>query len=235
MNTHSSPSRRQFFGYTGAGVLTALVADSRPGHAGRGAAEHVLPDLPYAHDALEPHLDAETVQLHHERHHGGAVRGLNRTEAALAQAAASGDYSGARELCSSLAYYGSSHVLHSLFWTNMKAGGGGRPEGDLAEAIARDFGSWDGFKGLFIQATNSAPAAGWGLLAYHPGLGRLQLLQVRDHENGALCGSVPLLACDVWEHAYYLKYQNRRADWTQAFVDHLINWDDVAERFAATT
>ena len=233
MNTQTTTSRRQFLGYTGAGFLTTLVTDSGPEPADRVAAEHVLPDLPYAHDALEPHLDAQTVQLHHERHHGGAVRGLNRTEAALAEASAAGDYSGARDLCSSLAYYGSSHVLHSLFWTNMKAGGGGRPEGDLAAAIERDFGSWAAFKGLFIQATNSAPASGWGLLAYHPTLDRLQLLQVRDHENGTLWGTVPLLACDVWEHAYYLKYQNQRANWTQAFVDHLINWEDVAKRYAA--
>jgi Fe-Mn family superoxide dismutase len=228
-------SRRQFLGFTGVSMFGLSVGGVRPAQPGAAPpAAHELPALPYDHDALEPHLDAKTVRLHHEKHHGGAVRGLNRTEQALAGVCKdASDFSQARELCRALAYYGSSHVLHSVFWTNMTADGGGRPDGALADRIAQEFGGWAGFRGLFLQATNSAPASGWGVLGYHAGLDRLLVLQVADHENGTLWGVEPLLVCDVWEHAYYLQYQNRRAEWTGAFMDHLVNWADVAQRFAA--
>lgn len=234
----SLTTRRSFFGVAGAGSL-GLLADRLPELgssaqllAGQPVAEHVLPDLPYAYDALEPHLDAATLRLHHQKHHGGALRGLNRTESQLAENAEKGDFSKSRELCRALAYYGSSHELHSIFWTNMKADGGGSAEGELAKRIAEDFGSLSAFEQLFVAACNTAPASGWGMLAYHPGFDRLQVLQVADHENGVVMGTVPLLACDVWEHAYYLKYQNRRADWVKVFMAELVNWNDVAARYA---
>ena len=234
----SATNRRQFFGLTGAGVL-GLVSGRETLHEperrrdGEAIAEHELPDLPYAYDALEPHVDERTMRVHHQNHHGGAVRGLNRTEKALAELSKSGGFAGARKLCKDLAYYGSSHVLHSIFWTNMKPSAEGEPAGELASLLKRDFGSLDAFRGLFLAATNSAPAAGWGMLAYHPQFDRLSVLQVQDHENGILAGGVPLLVCDVWEHAYYLKYQNRRAEWTATFLGELVDWENVAERLSA--
>jgi len=234
-------SRRGFLGLAGVGALGALAHASLGDEVGAqeahdehapGDAEHRLPDLPYAYDALEPHLDEQTLRLHHQKHHGGAVRGLNHVEEQLRRLTPKdSDFSVSRELCRGLAYYGSSHVLHSVFWTNMKPKGGGRPEGELAKAIERQFGSWDVFRPLFVAAANTAPASGWGMLAYHPVLERLQVLQVEDHQNGTTWGAIPLLVCDVWEHAYYLKYQNRRADWTEAFMNDLVNWNDVAQRF----
>lgn len=227
-------SRRQFLGSAGAGAAMLGVGGTCAGISKvPSIGAHELPDLPYEPDALEPHLDARTVELHYTKHHGGAVRGLNRTERALAEATKARDFAAARELARSVAYYGSSHVLHSIFWTNMKPGGGGSPEGELAKRIARSFGSTPAFLALFLATTNTAPASGWGVLAYHPVLDRLQVLQIADHESHVLCGAVPLLACDVWEHAYYLKYQNRRADWTRTFVERLVDWRDVEKRFAA--
>ena len=240
MNNHLSANRRQFLGYTGLGaigVVPAIMGLTR----GSAAAvtqppvvgDHELPDLPYAYDALEPHVDKQTMQLHHQKHHGGAVRGLNRTEEGLATAMKKSDFSDARKLCRALAYYGSSHALHSVFWTNMKSKGGGEPGGDLAKRLEKDFGGVANFRGMFLAATNSAPASGWGMLAYHPGFDRTFVLQVEDHEKLTLWGVVPLLVCDVWEHAYYLKYQNRRKEWTATFMKSLVNWEDVSKRLAA--
>ena len=230
-------NRRQFMGMASVGALGGFPFACVTGNDAEVTTqgEHQLPDLPYAYDALEPHVDAQTMRLHHQRHHGGAVNGLNRTETTLAQALQSRDFTAARELSRAAAYYGSSHVLHSIFWTNMKSDGGGAPQGTLLRRIEAEFDSWEAFRGLFLATTNSVPGAGWGMLAYHPGFDRMLVLQVEDHEKLTLWGVVPLLVCDVWEHAYYLKYQNRRADWTAAFMQNLANWDDVAQRLAAAS
>jgi len=238
----NATNRRQFLGLSGAGVV-GLASGSEILRASRGrpiataAGLHQLPDLPYAYDALEPHIDERTMRLHHQNHHGGAVRGLNRTEKALVELSKSGDFASTRKLCRDLAYYGSSHVLHGIFWTNMTPSAErqpeGEPEGELAELMQRDFGSIESFQSLFLAASNSAPASGWGVLAYHPEFDRLLVLQVEDHENRFLCGVVPLLVCDVWEHAYYLKYQNRRKEWTKTFLAQLVDWNDVAGRLSA--
>jgi Fe-Mn family superoxide dismutase len=229
--------RRQFLQLGSAGLLATSPLLGNPPAAPMAVpaapGEHTLPDLPYQNNALEPHVDAETMTLHHQRHHGGAVNGLNQAEKSLATAAAVGDFAKAKELVRAIAYFGSSHVLHSTFWTNMKPEGGSEPKGPLAERITKDFGSFAAFKGLFLAATNSVPGSGWGMLAYHAIFDRLLLLQVEDHEKLTLWGAVPLLVCDVWEHAYYLKYQNRRSEWTAAFMDKLVNWEDVGARFAA--
>jgi len=240
-------NRRQFFSLTGAGMLAVSPWSETPGDSPlrlrvQAPGEHELPDLPYAYDALEPHVDEQTMRLHHQNHHGGALRGLNRTEKALAELSNSGDFSATRKLCRDLAYYGSSHIFHSVFWTNMRprtedqdpeGQRAGEPGGKLADLMKRDFGSIGAFRELFLAAANSAPASGWGVLGYHPGFDRLQVLQVEDHENRMMPGVVPLLVCDVWEHAYYLKYQNRRKEWTAVFMDQLVDWDNVAGRLAA--
>lgn len=231
-------NRRIFLGTAGLGAAALSfgegVADlvDHPVASRVEPGKHALPDLPYDYDALGPHVDAKTMKLHHTKHHGGAVKGLNRSELALQKAGAAGDMQPVKQLVRAAAYYGSSHMLHSVFWTNMTAEGGGSPKGVLAKQMAKDFGSATTCQSMFLQATNSAPASGWGMLAYHRGFDRLLVLQVEDHEKLTLWGATPLLVCDVWEHAYYLSYQNRRKEWTSAFMTKLVNWADVAKRFA---
>jgi Fe-Mn family superoxide dismutase len=192
-----------------------------------------LPELPYAYEALEPFLSAETLHLHHDKHHAGYVKGLNDTEDKLKAAQAAGDFAAIRALLDALAFNYSGHLLHSLFWTNMKPGGGGAPRGALAEQIQTAFGSFDKFKAEFLAATNAVQGSGWGILAWEPLGKKLVILQAEKHQNLAQWGVTPLLVLDVWEHAYYLQYQNRRPDFTAGFFEHAVNWDDVAGRLAA--
>jgi Fe-Mn family superoxide dismutase len=191
---------------------------------------HELPPLPYAYDALEPYYDEETLHLHHDKHHQAYVNGLNAAEEQVAKMLKAGDFAGARAACDALAFNGSGHILHSLFWTNMKPGGGGDPSGELADALKKQFGSVDDFRKLFLAATDSVQGSGWGILAYRKADDALVVLQAEKHQNLTQWGVTPLLALDVWEHAYYLKYQNRRSEFTKAFMEHLVNWDDVAKR-----
>ena len=192
-----------------------------------------LPELPYAYDALEPFLNAETLHLHHDKHHQGYVNGYNDAEAKLKAAQQAGDFAAIRALCDALAFNYSGHLLHSLFWTNMKPGGGGAPAGDLATQIAKDFGSVDTCKAQFLAATNAVQGSGWGVLAWEPLGAQLVILQAEKHQNLAMWGATPVLVLDVWEHAYYLQYQNRRPDFTAGFFQHAVNWEDVAARLAA--
>lgn len=194
---------------------------------------HELPPLPYAYDALEPHYDTQTVKLHHDLHHAGYVKGWNDAEAQVQAMLKSGDFAGAKAACKALAFHGSGATLHEIFWTNMKPGGGGLPSGELLQAIDSAFGSYDALKGLFLAAANSAEGSGWAILAYRPMDNALVVLQAEKHENFTQWGVQPILVLDVWEHAYYLKYQNKRPDWTKAFMEHLVNWDDVAKRYAS--
>jgi len=194
---------------------------------------HELPPLPYAYNALEPYLDEQTLRLHHDMHHAAYVKGLNAAEEKVAALLQSGDFSAVKAVCADLAFHGSGHILHSIFWTNMKPNGGGAPSGALANAINAAFGSFDAFKGLFLAAANAVAGSGWAILTYRKEDDALVVLQAEKHENLTQWGVTPLLVLDVWEHAYYLKYQNKRPDWTKAFVEHLVNWDDVAARLAA--
>jgi len=194
---------------------------------------HELPPLPYAYDALEPHYDEQTVRLHHDKHHAAYVKGLNAAEERLAAMLKSGDFAAVQSVCSALAFHGSGHILHSVFWTNMKPGGGGQPQGELGEAIAKQFGRAENFTKLFLAATNAVEGSGWGVLAYRPMDDMLVVLQAEKHQNLTQWGVIPLLVLDVWEHAYYLKYQNERPRWTAAFMEHLVNWDSAAERYSA--
>lgn len=193
---------------------------------------HELPPLPYAHDALEPHYDKETLTLHHDKHHAAYVNGLNAAEEKAQAMLASGDYAAARALDGDLAFNGSGHILHSIFWTNMKPGGGGEPTGELAAALKKSFGGFEEFKSLFLAMSNTVQGSGWGILAYRKMDDALVILAAEKHENLTQWGVTPILVLDVWEHAYYLKYQNRRADWTKAFIERLVNWSDVSKRLA---
>ena len=193
---------------------------------------HELPDLPYAYDALEPFLNEETIHLHHDKHHAGYVKGLNEAEEKVKAAQDGGDFSGLRSVCDALAFNYSGHLLHTLFWGNMSPDGGGEPEAELAAQIKEDFASFASLKAQFLEASNSVQGSGWGVLAWQPLGAQLVILQAEKHQNLAQWGVTPILVLDVWEHAYYLQYQNRRADFTEAFCD-VINWDDVAARLAA--
>jgi Fe-Mn family superoxide dismutase len=225
-------------GAVGAGLLRdspALGAPSAGREQQRGAMRmpHELPKLPYAYDALEPYYNEQTLRLHHDIHHAGYVKGLNAAEERVQALLKSGDFSGAKGVCGDLAFHGSGDILHTIFWTNMKPGGGGTPSGDLAKAMEKAFGAFDGFRGLFLAATNSVAGSGWGILAHRKEDDALVVLQAEKHENLTQWGVTPILVLDVWEHAYYLQYQNKRPEWTSTFMDHLVNWDDVAKRLSA--
>ena len=196
-----------------------------------------LPPLPYPSDSLEPYLDKATLELHHDLHHKAYVDGLNAALAKIAAAREAGDLSLLPHYQRLVAFHGSGHANHTLYWANMApagAGGGGEPSGALAEVIQRDFGSVEGMKRELTAATVGVEGSGWGLLAWEPIGKRLITLSLLNHQNSAFTGASPLLICDAWEHAYDLKYRNRRADYVDAWW-RVVNWPDVARRLAIAT
>ena len=171
------------------------------------------------------------MTLHHTKHHQGYVDGLNKAEEKLAQARESGDLAIVKHWEREAAFHGSGHYLHSIFWKNMSPNGGGEPTGAIAEQINKDFGSFEKFKAHFSAAAAQVEGVGWGLLVWSPAAEKLEVLQSEKHQNLTQWGVVPLLVLDVWEHAYYLKYQNKRPDYVAAWWN-VVNWDDVNQRFA---
>ena len=230
-------SRREVLklaGVSAAGAaLLGLPAAPALGAAADAPKAYALPKLPYAYDALEPDIDAKTLRIHHGKHHAGYVKGLNATLAALAAARKSGDYSAIQALSRALAFHGSGHVLHTLYFANLASDPAG-PDGPLAEAIEKNFGGLEPMSAQLVAATTKVAGSGWGMLAYEPLGNRLIVLQIEKHENQMVCGAIPLLLIDVWEHAYYVKYQNRRADYVKAVMKH-INWEVVADRYEKAT
>jgi superoxide dismutase, Fe-Mn family len=190
----------------------------------------VLPPLPYAYDALEPYIDKETLTIHHDKHHAGYVRGFNRAWEMTAKARASDDFELIKHWSRELSFHASGHVLHTLYWENMSPAGGGEPGGDLADAVNKSFGNFTRFANHFKAASGSVEGSGWGILAYEPYRGNLVILQAEKHQDLTIWGVYPLLVCDVWEHAYYLKYQNRRIEYVKNFF-HVINWKEVGRRY----
>lgn len=236
----SQCTRREMLGTLGTlaaaggwiGLTAAESLASPHEESAGGPRQYTLPPLPYDYDALEPHIDAQTMRLHHDRHHAGYVRGLNAALADLAAVRNDGSpeaLARIRALTDALAFNGSGHLLHTVFWKNMKPGGGGEPSGDLARLIRRDFGGFDRFRTHFATAAKKVQGSGWGILAWEPLSRRLLVLGAEKHQNLTMWGCVPLLVIDVWEHAYYLKYQNNRGAYVEAFFN-VINWDNVAER-----
>ncbi|GAA1772543.1 superoxide dismutase [Luedemannella helvata] len=193
---------------------------------------YTLPDLPYDYAALEPHINGQILELHHDKHHAAYVKGANDTLEKIAEARDKGDFGGIVGLEKTLAFNLSGHILHSLYWQNMSPDGGERPDGDLADAITEFFGSFDAFHGQMSAATTLVQGSGWGVLSFEPSSGRLLVEQVYDHHGNVAQGSVPLLAFDAWEHAYYLQYRNVRPDFVKAMWE-VVNWPDVAARYAA--
>jgi Fe-Mn family superoxide dismutase len=193
---------------------------------------YTLPDLPYDYGALEPHISGQIMELHHGKHHAAYVRGANEALEQIAEAREEGSYATLTGLEKTLAFNVSGHLLHTLYWQNMSPDGGGRPDGGLAEAITEHFGSFEGFHGQLTAATVGVQGSGWGVLCWEPAGRRLIVEQVYDHHGNVAQGTVPLLAFDAWEHAYYLQYRNVRPDFVRAMWE-VVNWDDVAARYAA--
>lgn len=185
--------------------------------------------LPYNKNFLEPHMDEETLHLHFEYHHGGAVNGANKDLENIKKALKSGDMDMVDLWTRKLAYHFSSHVLHSIFWTNL-TNKTTQPKNELLKQIDKDFGSFDQLKGYVAKVSKGVEGSGWGILGYQPYSQSLTLLQCENHQKLTQWGVIPLLVIDVWEHAYYLKYKNRRAEFVDTVLQ-IINWDNVADRF----
>ncbi|MHB1483073.1 MAG: superoxide dismutase [Saccharofermentanales bacterium] len=190
-----------------------------------------LPELPYSYNSLEPLYDEATVRLHHDIHHKTYVDGLNNAEEKLTEAREKGDFSLIKHWERELAFHGSGHILHSLFWQNMCPGGKSLADGELSEHITKDFGSFENFKKQFSAAAIAVEGSGWALLVWNPVFMKLEILTAEKHQNLTQWGVIPLLTIDVWEHAYYLKYQNKRAAWVEAWWN-IVNWQDVEKRFS---
>jgi Fe-Mn family superoxide dismutase len=204
----------------------------------RESEKYILPPLPYDAKALEPHIDEQTMQLHHDKHHQGYVNGLNTALEALAEVReGKRPAEQVKAISRDLAFNGSGHFLHVVFWqsmgpgadSNAKGGGGGAPSGLVAEHIDKAFGSFKKFADHFKAASIAVEASGWGLLVLEPVARRLMVMQAEKHQNLTAWGVVPIMAIDVWEHAYYLKYQNRRKEYVDAFMN-VINWNAVEQR-----
>ena len=193
---------------------------------------YTLPELPYDHAALEPHIDARIMELHHGKHHAGYVAQANQALDNLAEARSSGDFALITKLSKDLAFNLSGHVLHSVFWTCLSPDGGGAPEGELAAAIDDSFGSFADLRAQLGEATKSVQGSGWGALAWEPLAGRLIVEQVYDHQSNVGQGSDPILVIDAWEHAFYLQYLNDKAAWVDAFWE-VADWTAAANRFEA--
>ena len=195
-----------------------------------------LPSLNYSFDALEPHIDTKTMQIHHGKHHAGytnnlnnAIKGTDLETMSIKTILAELDLNNA-----AVRNNGGGFFNHSLFWNVMSPNGGGVPSGDLASAINNSFGSFDDFKSDFSKAAGTRFGSGWAWLCVHPG-GKLEVCSTPNQDNplmkGVGCGGQPILGLDVWEHAYYLNYQNRRPDYISGFFN-VINWDFVSELYS---
>ena len=193
--------------------------------------KYVLPKLPYDYNALEPLYEQRTLKIHHQKHHAGYVKGLNRTLEKLSQANQTRDYSSIKALSRALAFHGSGHILHCLFWQSMKPGGSKVPD-ELSDAMKRDFGSVSAARMQFAAAAKAVEASGWAIFAYEPIGGKLLVLQAEKHQNLSIWGVVPLMVCDVWEHAYYLQYANDRGAWVDNFMK-LANWEFAQKRLSS--
>ena len=194
-----------------------------------------LPDLPYAYDALEPHIDARTMEIHHSKHHNGYTNNLNNAiaetnmgEKSIEEICAVPGLSGA------VRNNGGGYFNHCLFWNIMSPNGGGNPTGEITKAIDTSFGSFENFKADFAKAAATRFGSGWAWLCVCEG--KLCICSTANQDNPLMdgqCGGTPILCLDVWEHAYYLNYQNRRPDYINSFFN-VINWDEVNRRYQAT-
>ncbi len=202
-------------------------------------AKYELPKLPYAYNALEPHIDAQTMEIHHTKHHQAYTNGLNT---ALESLSAELQNMELTKLLASLDkvpenvrgavnFHGGGYDNHTLFWNNMKPNGGGEPGGSVADAIKSSFGGFAQFKEKFSKDTGAIQGSGWGWLAYNPQSKKVEFTTMPNQTSPRTKGLVPLLGLDVWEHAYYLKYQNKRPDYIAAWWN-VVNWEEVDIRLS---
>ncbi|MBN8207123.1 superoxide dismutase [Bacillus sp. NTK071] len=190
---------------------------------------HTLPPLPYAYNSLEPSISERIMRLHHDIHHQSYVDGLNKAELALQEARKNENFDLIKHWERELAFNGAGHYLHTLFWRIMSPNGG-TPTGRIVKEIKKSFGSFNQFKQQFTNAANKVEGSGWAILVWSPVSRRLEILQGEKHQNLSQWDVVPLLALDVWEHAYYLQYENNR----KQYIDNwwkVVNWEEVNKRF----
>jgi len=224
-------------GAYGAGSGTAIANSSSKSELSatfrESTGQYELPRLAYSYSDLEPYIDAQTMELHHSIHHQGYVNGLNNALSKLEEARENDDFGLVKHWSKEVGFHGAGHFLHDIFWSVMSPDGGGEPaDADLKNAITDSFGSFSKFKAHFKAASGAVEASGWGILAWEPTADKLMVLQAEKHQNLSPMVTVPLLPIDVWEHAYYLRYQNRRADYVEAFMN-VVDWDAVAGRYHA--
>ncbi|MHC0036064.1 superoxide dismutase [Pseudoneobacillus sp. C159] len=192
--------------------------------------KHKLPALPYPYTALEPYISEEIMRLHHDKHHRSYVEGLNRAELMLVEARAKNDFSLIKHWSRELAFHGSGHYLHTIFWNNLSPNGGGKPSRSLLKEINLYFGSFENFQKQFTEAAKQVEGVGWAILVWSPRSHHLEILQSERHMLLTQWDTIPLLVLDVWEHAYYLQYKNERADYVKNWWN-IVNWEDAEERF----
>ncbi len=190
---------------------------------------YTLPDLDYDYGALEPHVSAEIMELHHDKHHATYVKGANTALEQLAEARASGNLGPVNKLEKDLAFHLGGHINHSVFWKNMSPDGGGRPEGEVASAIEEFFGGFDAFQKHFNAVANGVQGSGWSMLVWDTLGQRMNINQLFDQQGNLPSGQIALLQLDMWEHAYYLQYKNVKGDYVDAWWN-VVNWNDVAQR-----
>ncbi|BCN81500.1 superoxide dismutase [Rhodococcus hoagii] len=193
---------------------------------------YTLPDLPYDYAALEPHISGKIMELHHDKHHAAYVAGANTALDKLAELREADALAPVVNLHEkNLAFHLGGHTNHSVFWNNLSPEGGDKPEGELAAAIDDQFGSFDAFRSHFSANANAIQGSGWSILAWDSIGQRLIIVQLYDQQGNISIGLTPLLMLDMWEHAFYLDYQNVKGDYVNAFWN-IVNWADVADRFA---
>jgi len=192
--------------------------------------KYVLPDLSYDYGALEPNISGRIMELHHDKHHLAYVNGANTAIEALAEAREKNDLTMVNKFQKDLAFNLAGHVNHTVFWKNMSPEGGDKPTGELAAAIDNFFGSFDAFRAHFTASALGIQGSGWSILVWDILGQKLLIEQLYDHQGNLSVGSIPLLMLDMWEHAFYLDYQNVKPEYVKAFWN-IVNWADVQARF----
>ncbi|QCR19273.1 superoxide dismutase [Agrococcus sp. SGAir0287] len=193
---------------------------------------YTLPELPYDYAALEPHISAKIMELHHDKHHKTYVDGANAALEQLAAARDAGEFGSITKLEKDLAFHLGGHTNHTIFWNNLSGDGGGEPEGELAAAIAEFFGDYAKFQAHFSANATAIQGSGWSVLAWDSIAERLNVFQLFDQQGNVPVGTQPILMLDMWEHAFYLDYLNVKADYVKAFWN-IVNWQDAQARFEA--
>ena len=192
-------------------------------------AAYDLPDLPYDYGALAPHISGQIMELHHSKHHATYVKGVNTALEKLAEARDNNSFDSIFGLEKNLSFHLGGHINHSVFWPNLSPDGGDKPDGELGAAIDEFFGSFDKFRAQFEATANAIQGSGWSILAWDTIAERPHIMQLFDQQGNIPVGQIPLLQLDMWEHAFYLQYENVKADYVKAWWN-VVNWEDVAAR-----